>query len=326
MRVAIYAFDGISMFHLAAPQLVFSEVNRLPGQSEWAVTIWAPRKRTVTTAEGYRIGGLAGPDAARSADMVIVPSWPEDLPLIDAQLQQILTHAHRRGAIIVGLCLGAVAVADSGLLSGRDAVTHWEAMPAMRNRHADVSWDAQVLYIDHGDVLTSAGTASAIDACLHLVRLRLGASGANRVARRLVVAPHRDGGQAQYVERPSPMVPETAAIGETIDWILAHLDSEHTVDTMADKAKMSRRSFVRHFRAATGSTPARWLQQQRLDQARLLLETTDLDIDRVASACGFCSVVTFRQNFSGAFATSPSSYRRQFRQGCGRRAQGINGL
>lgn len=313
MRVAIYAFDGISMFHLAVPQQVFGEANRLSGQPEWTITVWAPKKRTLRTAEGYRIGGLAGPDTADSADMVVVPSWPEDLPRTDEQLQQILRHAHRRGAVIVGLCLGAVAVADSGLLSGRTAVTHWEAMPAMRDRHTDVSWDAQVLYIDHGDVLTSAGTASAIDACLHLVRLHLGASIANRVARRLVIAPHRDGGQAQYVERPSPVVPETAVIGQTIDWVLGHLDCEHTVDTMADRAKMSRRSFVRHFRAATGSTPARWVQQQRLDQARLLLETSDLDIDRVAGACGFGSVVTFRQNFSAAFATSPSSYRRQFR-------------
>ncbi|MBU8834634.1 AraC family transcriptional regulator, partial [Mycolicibacterium goodii] len=147
-------------------------------------------------------------------------------------------------------------MADSGLLSGRAAVTHWEAIPAVRDRHADVSWDDLVLYIDHGDVLTSAGTASAIDACLHLVRTHLGASNANRIARRLVVAPHRDGGQAQYVERPSPTISDTQSIGDVIDWVLQHLDEEHSVDALAARARMSRRSFVRHFRSATGTTPA----------------------------------------------------------------------
>ncbi|MBU8821080.1 helix-turn-helix domain-containing protein, partial [Mycolicibacterium goodii] len=156
--------------------------------------------------------------------------------------------------------------------------------------------------------------ASAIDACLHLVRTHLGASNANRIARRLVVAPHRDGGQAQYVDRPSPTISDTQSIGDVIDWVLQHLDEEHSVDALAARARMSRRSFVRHFRSATGTTPARCVQQQRLDHGRLLLETTDLDIDRVADTCGFNSVVTFRQNFSSAYATSPSSYRRQFRQ------------
>ncbi|MBU8834647.1 AraC family transcriptional regulator, partial [Mycolicibacterium goodii] len=136
---------GISMFHLAAPQLVFGEASRLPVRPKWTMTLWSTRRGAVTTAEGYRIGDLAGPEATEHADMVIIPAWPEDLPALDAPLRQILSRAHGRGAIVVGLCLGAVAVADSGLLSGRAAVTHWEAIPAVRDRHADVSWDDLVL-------------------------------------------------------------------------------------------------------------------------------------------------------------------------------------
>jgi transcriptional regulator GlxA family with amidase domain len=314
VRIAIYAFDGISTFHLAAPQLVFGEVQRLPEGADWTMMLWAMHGHAVTVGEGYQLGGLAGPDAVRAADILIIPSWPEHLPAIDDKLRAILSDAHQRGATVVGLCLGAVAVADAGLLKGRSAVTHWEAMQQLDHRHSDVSWDSQVLYIDHGDVLTSAGTASAIDACLHLVRMRLGADNANRVARRLVVAPHREGGQAQYVERPLPVVAETESVGTVTQWALEHLDQPHTVNTLAAQARMSRRSFVRHFRAATGTTPARWIQQQRLDHGRMLLETTDLDIDQVANACGFGSAVTFRQNFSAAYATTPSNYRRQFRR------------
>lgn len=313
MRIAVYAFDGITMFHLAVPQLVFGEVGRLGLATGWTTVLWSTTGGEITTAEGYRIGGLHGPDVTSDADLVIVPSWPETAPALDEDLRSILVGTHNRGAAVAGLCLGAIPLADSGLIAGRSAVTHWAAMDLLRQRHADIELESSVLYVDHGDVLTSAGTASAIDACLHLVRRYLGAEKANSVARQLVVAPHRDGGQAQYIERPVAPQPADDPIGQIQQWALAHLDEPLTVESLAAQARMSRRSFVRHFTETTGTSPARWVTQQRLDHSRTLLETTDHSIDRVAQECGFGSAVTFRQNFAASFAITPSIYRRQFR-------------
>ncbi|MFE0752105.1 GlxA family transcriptional regulator [Gordonia sp. NPDC058843] len=313
MRIAIYAFDGVSTFHLAAPQLVFGEVARAKPSETWNTVLWSFTGGDVTVAEGYRLSGISGPEAASGADIVVVPSWPEHLPALDDGLRELLLEAHDRGATVVGLCLGAVAVADSGLLAGRSAVTHWAAMDALRSRHTDIEVDSLVLYVDHGDVMTSAGTVSAVDACLHLVRNRLGADVANDVARSLVVAPHRDGGQAQYTRRPVPATGTGNPIGDVIVWALEHLDETLTVERLAAQACMSTRSFIRNFKVATGTTPAHWVLTQRLDAARVLLETTDLSIDVVASRSGFGSSVSMRQNFASAFATSPAGYRRQFR-------------
>lgn len=312
MRIAVYAFDGITMFHLAAPLLVFAEVRRLGPAPDWQTRLWSDRAGSVCTAEGYPIGEVTGPETVDWADIVIVPSWPMPPRPIGAELKRQLRQAHARGAVIAGLCLGAFAVADAGLLDGRAAVTHWEAMPLLAERCPGTEVDSSVLYIDHDDVLTSAGTASAIDACLHLVRKHLGSAIATRVARYLVVAPHREGGQAQYIERPLARPATDNAIAEVLEWALTRLDEPLTVDRLADRARMSRRSFVRHFRQATGTTPARWILTRRLQEARALLETTDWSIDAVASACGFGSSATFRQNFTSAFATSPTAYRRQF--------------
>lgn len=312
MRIAVYAFDGITMFHLAAPLMVFGEVSRLDLAPDWQTRLWSDRAGSVRTAEGYPIGEVAGPEAVDWADLVIVPSWSHPPAPVGDTLKGILYQAHARGAVIAGLCLGAFAVAEAGLLDGRSAVTHWEAMPLLAERCPGTEVDSSVLYIDHDDVLTSAGTASAIDACLHLVRKHLGSAIAARVARHLVVAPHREGGQAQYIERPLARPATDTAIAEVLEWALARLDEPLTVDRLADHAKMSRRSFVRHFRQATGTTPARWILERRLQEARALLETTDWSIDAVASACGFTSAVTFRQNFGAAFAVTPTAYRKQF--------------
>ncbi|MEV6598592.1 helix-turn-helix domain-containing protein [Actinoplanes sp. NPDC051346] len=311
LRVAVYAFDGITMFHLSVPQLVFDEVRR-QGLGDWTTVLFSDRAGSVRTAEGYPIGEVRGPSAAEKADVVVIPSWFEDGRAAGPALRRLLTKAHDRGATIAGLCLGAVAVADAGLLSRRTAVTHWQAVDMLAARHRDVAVDASVLYIDHGDVLTSAGTASAIDACLHLVRGRLGAAAANRVARSLVVAPHREGGQAQYIERPLPAQSANDPIALVLDWALRHLAEPLPVERLAGVAHLSRRTFIRAFQASTGVTPAVWVRRQRLDEARRLLESTDLPIDQVAAACGFGSTVTMRQSFAAAFDTSPSEYRRRF--------------
>jgi transcriptional regulator GlxA family with amidase domain len=311
LRIAVYAFDGITMFHLSVPQLVFDEVTR-QGLGGWRTVLFADRAGSVRTAEGYPIGEVLGPAAAEEADVVVVPSWFSDGRAAGPALRRTLTRAHGRGATIAGLCLGAFAVADAGLLARRAAVTHWQAVDRLAARHPEINVDASVLYIDHGDVLTSAGTASAIDACLHLVRNRLGAAAANRVARSLVVAPHREGGQAQYIERPLPAQSMNDPIAVVLDWALRHLAEPLPVERLAGVAHLSRRTFIRAFQASTGDTPAVWVRRQRLDEARRLLESTDLPIDQVAAACGFGSTVTLRQSFAAAFDTSPSEYRRRF--------------
>lgn len=311
MKIAVYAFDGATMFHLSTPQLVFDEVTRR-GLAEWTTVLFSDHAGSIRTAEGYQLSGIGGAGTAADADVVVVPSWSEDGRALSPALHNTLHAAHARGAVVVGLCLGAIAVADAGLLTGRSAVTHWRAVDALAARHPDVTVDASALYVDHGDVLTSAGTASGLDACLHLVRARLGADAANRVARSLVVAPHREGGQAQYIERPVARRVTDDPIARAVEWALAHLNGDLGVDQLAAAAHMSRRSFVRAFRASTGATPAAWVRSRRLDEARRLLETTGLSVDQVSESCGFGNTVTLRQNFLAAFGCTPSNYRRRF--------------
>lgn len=312
MKIAIHVFDGITMFHLAAPQLVFGEVTRLGLADDWEVATWSGDGRSIRTAEGLLLDDLDGPDAAREADLLVFPSWPSDLPEPQSTLLDLIGDAHRRGAAVAGLCLGAFPVVGSGVLDGRTAVTHWQGAGDLTSRHPGVEVRSSDLYIDHGDVLTSAGTASSLDACLHLVRVRLGAARAATLARHIVVAPHREGDQAQYIQQPIPERSDDDEVGETIEWALANLDHKLTVDALAARACMSRRNFVRVFSKATGTSPARWVLSQRLDHARVLLEGTSRPVSVIAEMSGFGSVVTFRQNFVHAFSTTPTSYRNRF--------------
>jgi transcriptional regulator GlxA family with amidase domain len=312
MRIAVHAPDDVSMFNLGVPQMVFGDVRRLGPDRPWETFLWTTTGVAPTTQEGYTVGPVEDAAAALEADLLVLPAWPESLPGAGERMIEVLRASHRAGTPILGLCLGAFPLAEAGLLDGRTAVTHWSAMAELHRRHPAVEVSDSVLYVDHGDVLTSAGTAAGIDACLHVVRTRLGAHAASRLARGLVVAPHREGGQAQYVERPVPEAGGTP-VGDVLAWALDHLDESLGVDVLAARAAMSRRSFVRHFRDATGTTPAGWVLERRLDRARELLETTSWTVDRVAAACGFGSEVTLRQNFSARLGTTPARYRRSFR-------------
>lgn len=312
MKIAIHAFGDMTMFHLAAPLLVFEAAAQLGLAPEWETTVWTHGPRCIRTVERITLDDLAGPEAAEAADLVVFPSWPVDLQPPDEKLVGLVQRVHTRGAKIAGLCLGAFPVAGSGVLDGRTAVTHWRATEAFATQHPSVEVRPSALYLDHGDVLTSAGTASSIDACLHIVRSKLGSAAAATLARHLVVAPHRDGDQAQYVSRPMPEPQTAGPIGDTIQWALAHLADDLSVAALAAHACMSKRSFARRFQEVTAATPAKWVLTRRLDAARALLETSVWSIERVAAECGFASAVTFRQNFSAAFATSPTAYRRRF--------------
>ncbi|WP_315584014.1 helix-turn-helix domain-containing protein [Actinomyces viscosus] len=339
MRIAVYAFDGITMFHLSIPQMVFETVSRL-GLADWRTSLFtigpgpavpagdstssadrtdptppapSPSSASLRTSEGYVLSGLGGPELAQEADVVVVPAWFADGRPAGRELCSLLEAAHTRGASVAGLCLGAIPLAEAGLIGGRRAVTHWRAFEPLARKHPEIALDESVLYVDHGDVLTSAGAASGLDACLHLVRMRLGAQAANEVARQLVIAPHREGGQAQYIERPVPQHADDDPIGRTTTWALAHLGEPLPVERLARRAQMSTRSFIRSFRRATGTAPAAWVRAQRVREAQRLLESTDLAIERVASVCGFGSAVTMRQAFTRTLGTTPSAYRRRFR-------------
>lgn len=311
MKIAVYAFTGVTMFHLSVPHLVFDEVAR-SGAAEWETFLFSDRPGSIRTAEGYTVSGVRGLRSAGEADLIVVPSWIKDGVAPGAALARTLRERHDLGTPIVGLCLGANALADVGLLEGRSAVTHWTSTAELAARHPDIDVQPAALYLDHGDVMTSAGTASGIDACLHIVRARLGSEVANQVARHLVVAPHREGDQAQYIERPVALETSGGAIAAACAFVLQHLGDDLTVARLADAAHMSQRSFVRAFRDSTGATPAAWVRSRRLDEARRLLERSDSSIDQIAAACGFGSPVTFRQNFAAAFGSTPSSYRRRF--------------
>lgn len=250
-----------------------------------------------------------GIDAVADADTVVVPSAPVDQTLSPG-VREALQAAHGRGARLVSFCSGAFALAEAGVLDGRRATTHWMFADRFRRRFPRVELEPNALYVDEGQVLTSAGTSAAIDVSLHLVRRDLGADVANGVARRMVVPPHRDGGQAQYVASPVPACGDR--FSALLDWLREEPAREATVEEMAARVHMSPRTFARRFRAATGTTPHRWLTLQRLDRARELLEGSDLPVEVIADRVGFGAASTMRTHFARELGTSPASYRRRF--------------
>ena len=311
--VAVLAFDGISPFHLSVPCMVFGEDWRELGAPRFDLTVCAERKGKLSSAAGFGIAVQHGLEAMQRADIVIIPSWHDVTQQPSAALVHTLLKARQRGAKLVGLCLGAFVLAHAGLLDGKRASTHWRCAPAFAALFPKVRLDADVLYVDEGQVLTSAGTAAGIDCCLHLLRRLCGAEISNRVARRLVVAPHRDGGQAQFIEQPLPESKSDDRLAQTLAWVGANLSQVHSVDALAARAAMSRRSFTRHFRQATGSSFLPWLLHQRLARAQRLLEIGTQSIEAVAAEAGFGSALSLRLHFQTAFDTTPSSYRKQFR-------------
>jgi transcriptional regulator GlxA family with amidase domain len=212
----------------------------------------------------------------------------------------------------VGLCLGAFVLAAAGILDGKKATTHWRWADELARRYPKITVDPDVLYLDEGGIVTSAGSAAAIDCCLHLLRNRCGAEIANHVARRLVVSPHRQGGQAQYIEQPVFTSGSPDRFSLTLEWLVQNLNRTHTLDELAKQALMSRRTFTRRFRQVTGTTVGGWLLTQRLALAQRLLETSNKSIDAIAEAAGFGSALLLRRSFSKTFGIKPSTYRREF--------------
>jgi transcriptional regulator GlxA family with amidase domain len=304
--IALIAAEVVA-FDLAIPAQVF---GREPELYEWAVC--APGAAPVPTETGFDIAVAHGLEALAGADTVIVPGIGDSAwPLPDAALDA-LRAAAARGARVASICTGAFVLAAAGLLDGRRAATHWRYAQRLAREFPRVEVDPDVLYVDDGDVLTSAGVAAGIDLCLHMVRADHGAAAAGAIARRMVVAAHRDGGQAQYVERPLP----TAAgggLGATRAWLQERLAEPVSVADMARHAGYSPRSFARLFRAETGTTPLQWLIGLRVAEAQRLLEHGDAPVEEVATRAGFGGAVALRQHFARLVGTSPTAYRRTFR-------------
>ncbi|MYW68931.1 helix-turn-helix domain-containing protein [Streptomyces sp. SID8379] len=253
-----------------------------------------------------------GLDRLADADTVIVPGWADTDQAPPAELTDAVRAAHEAGARVVSLCTGAFVLAAAGLLDHRRATTHWAHTGELARRHPKVTVDPDVLYVDNGSVLTSAGKAAAMDLCLHLVRLDHGSANANKIARRLVVPPHRDGGQAQFIATPVP-TPGNHPLADLFPWVLGHLDEPLTVEDLARRARMSSRHLGRHFRQVTGTTPLQWLHIQRIRHAQELLEATDDTVDTIAAATGMGTATTLRRHFHRTVGVPPDTYRRTFR-------------
>jgi AraC family transcriptional regulator, transcriptional activator FtrA len=319
-RVAILIHDGLSPFEFGVACEVFGYDRSYLGVPWYETCVAAVEPGPVTTELGFTIDSPCGLEAVESAHTVIVPPVEPAVPGQPDELEtgvherslEALRVAHGRGARIASLCTGAFLLARAGLLDGRRATTHWTSASRLAERFPAVRVDPKVLYIDEGDILTSAGSAASIDLCLHLVRNDFGADIANTVARRLVVQPHRDGGQAQFVEMPLPTHHGTDLFVSTLDWAREHLDEPLNVRLLAERAAMSPRTFARRFRASTGTTPHQWLCQQRVRLAQRLLETTDYTIDHVAGLCGLGSAANLRLRFDAELGIAPAAYRRTF--------------
>jgi transcriptional regulator GlxA family with amidase domain len=302
----------VSLLELATAEQIFGDADGDLDEQLYELRLCGAIGRRGSAYGGLELEFAYGLEGLDDADTVIVMPWSGEAP--PPEVLDALRAAHARGARMVSFCTGAFALAAAGLLDGRPATTHWQDTDELARRYPAVRVDPRVLYVDDGDVMTSAGAAASIDLALHIVRLDFGADIANGIARRAVVPPHRDGGQAQYVEMPVPD-PGADAFSGTLEWILDHLDEPLTVGDLAKRAHMSVRTFARHFRAVTGSTPHQWVLRQRVMHAQVMLETTEEPVERIAHACGFGAASALRLHFQRVLGTSPQSYRRTFRRG-----------
>jgi transcriptional regulator GlxA family with amidase domain len=307
-RVVALALPNVVAFDLSVPAQVFGRED----EGLYGFEACALRPGKVPTTTGFSLHVDRGLEALAEADTVLVPGFSPTSRPPAHEVQAALRAAHARGARVGSICTGAFALAHAGLLDGRRAATHWAYAERLAERFPAVEVDSRVLYIDEGDVVTSAGVAAGIDLCLHLVRRDHGVEAANAIARRIVVAPHRDGGQAQFVERPVPR-PRVHTTGRARAWALDRLDRPLTLRELAERESMSVRTFTRRFRDETGMSPQRWLTQQRIERARQLLEESELPLDRIAEQAGFGTGASMRQHLGTALGVSPSTYRRTFR-------------
>ena len=311
-RVVALCLEGVVAFDLAAPAQAFSVAASAGGEPHYEFSTCSLDGGELTSTTGF--GVVPGGDISllKRADTVVVPAYFDVFSRPPAEAIKALREAAERGARVISVCTGAFALAHAGLLNGRRVTTHWAFAGEMAKRFPSVEVDPQALYVDEGAVMTSAGLSAGIDLCLHVIREDCGAVVGERVARHMVAAPHREGGQAQFIERPAATAGAGGSLEETRRWAVERLHEPLDVAAMARHASVSPRTFARRFREETGTTPLQWLLNQRVQEARRLLEETDLPIDTIAWQAGFGTAASLRDHFRRATATTPTAYRRSF--------------
>jgi transcriptional regulator GlxA family with amidase domain len=311
-RFVVVVFDGLSLGVMSFAFGVFDMAKYYGVLDDLDVRVVAGEPSAALTGGGLACQAPYDLDAIRDADLVIVPNWRDPAEAPPPSLLEALRAAHSAGVRMASMCSGAFVLAAAGLLDNRPATTHWALAGLLARMYPKIDVRPALLYIDDGDVLTAGGGASGMDLGLHLLRTQYGADVANRLARFMVVPPHRSGDQAQYVETPLPVLEESDPVGETLNWALGQLDQDLPVGRLARRAQMSRRSFDRRFREITGAAPAAWLIHQRVLRAQQLLESTRLPVEEVARRCGFSSAAALRPHFRRLVGTVPAAYRITF--------------
>ena len=310
-KVVCLVLPGTAPFEFGVVCEVFGIDRSAMGGPAFEYHVATADPGPVPTSLGFTMDIRTDLSVAADADLIAVPAHLIGTESVDERYLAVIREAVARGAWVLSVCSGAFVLAQAGVLDGRRATTHWMHADRLARRYPRIEVDPDVLFVQDGSIVTSAGTASGIDAALHIVRVEHGAAAANVVARRMVVPPQRDGGQAQYI--PSP-VPERRvdSFAEVTEWMLAHLDQDLSVDQLARRALMSSRTFARRFRADLGTTPAAWLNRQRLLRAQQLLEQTDEGLEQVAQLAGFGTAAVMRHHFLKVLQTTPTAYRRTF--------------
>ncbi|MDQ0643066.1 GlxA family transcriptional regulator [Microbacterium murale] len=310
--VACIVQDGFAPFEFGVACEAFGLDRTDDGVPNFDFRVVTADPGKVTSKIGFSINVEDDLSFAYEADLVVVCPIPREWwGDTDPRVLEVVRDADARGAWLLTICSGSFVIAQAGVLDGRRATTHWMYADVMASMYPQIDVDPDVLFVQDGRIITSAGTAAGLDACLYLLRQEIGAELTNRVARRMVVPPQRDGGQAQYIDRPLP-VAQTDSLVAVTEWAIGNLREELTVDQLASRAHMSPRTFARRFKAEHGATPASWLARQRIIHAQRLLERSDLGLDAIAVECGFGSAAVLRQNFSRVLATTPTAYRAKF--------------
>lgn len=310
-HVAILIYPGISPFHFAVPYALFN--TPLDGERLFHLALLSTTGSDIQAGPAVSIHADGTFEQLAQYDMVIIPGWADIAVAPTPALTAVLQQAHANGTHLVGLCYGAYALAYAGLLDARSATTHWLASDDFLRRFPGVKLNSHALYIETDNLTTSAGTAAALDCCLNLVRRYHGGHVANQLARLMVVSPHREGDQAQFIQQPVATTTQDSRINQLLDYLHQHLASSQRIDHLAARCAMSRRSFTRHFFMATGKSLTRWLIDARLQQSCTLLENSHMSIDEIAECVGFANTRLFRHHFKLRFSLSPQAWRQTFR-------------
>lgn len=313
LRVAVIAFNGISPFHLSIPHIVFGEDKRIEQNQPWfTVQTCSIDEMIIQTNAGYHIQCHFGYEEIMLADIIIIPSWHDVHSKPSDKLLKTLCDKYKQGAVIVGLCLGAFVLAYSGLLNHKKATTHWAWLQDFQSYFPEINLNGKAIYVDEDQLLTSAGVSAGLDCCLHLVRKYYGHDISNRIAKRLVIPPHREGNQTQFIDQPIAKTTSDIRLSNLLESIRENLTEDYSIDELANQLCISRSTFTRLFKKNTGQSFNDWLTRERISLAQIFLETTSQSIESIALKCGFNSSISLRKHFNHLLGISPSTYRHNF--------------